>query len=133
MARLFKLAYYRTIPVKAAAGVVLSTILGAGLGAKLLVDAPEQWVHLVVIAIFIFTFFVEFKEWNTVKRGSSLLFAFFTGATSGFSGTSGPLKGVSLRNLNLDRFFILFCRGRLRRIIGRRHHQGSCLYQWIVF
>tara|TARA_B100000686_G_C16464580_1_gene798869 strand:- start:134 stop:835 length:702 start_codon:yes stop_codon:yes gene_type:complete len=101
------IAYHRTIPVKAAAGVVLLTILGAGLGAKLLVDAPEQWVHLVVIAIFIFTFFVEFKEWNTVKRGLSLLFAFFAGATSGFSGTSGPLKGVSLRNLNLDRFYFV--------------------------
>ncbi len=101
------IAYYRTIPIKAAIGIVLMTILGAGIGAKLLVDAPEHWVNLVVIAIFVFTFFVEFKKLNTVKRGSSLLFAFCAGATSGFSGTSGPLKGVSLRNLNLNRFYFV--------------------------
>jgi hypothetical protein len=29
--------------------------------------------------------------------------AFFAGATSGFSGTSGPLKGLALRRLSLDR------------------------------
>ena len=87
---------------------MLLTILGAGLGAKLLVNAPEQWVDFVVIAIFVFTFLVEFKRLEHVfKRGSSLIFAFFAGATSGFSGTSGPLKGVSLRNLNLDRFYFV--------------------------
>ena len=29
--------------------------------------------------------------------------AFASGATSGFSGTSGPLKGVAIRSLGLDR------------------------------
>jgi uncharacterized membrane protein YfcA len=31
------------------------------------------------------------------------LLALGSGATSGFSGTSGPLKGVAIRNLDLDR------------------------------
>lgn len=101
------IAYRHTIPLKAAAGVVALTILGAWLGAQLLVGAPDQWVNFVVIAIFVFSFFMQFKEWEKVKRGSSLLFAFCAGATSGFSGTSGPLKGVSLRNLNLHRFYFV--------------------------
>lgn len=101
------IAYHRTIPLKAAAGVVLLTVLGAGLGAKLLVDAPEAWVDFAVIAVFILTFLVDSKDWVVFKRGSSLLLAFFAGATSGFSGTSGPLKGVSLKNLNFSRFYFV--------------------------
>jgi uncharacterized membrane protein YfcA len=31
------------------------------------------------------------------------MLAFVSGASSGFSGTSGPLKGVAIRNLDLDR------------------------------
>ena len=101
------IAYRRTIPWQAAFGVVLLTVLGAALGAQLLVNAPENWVEVAVIVIFIFTFLVDSKEWQVFKRGASLVFAFFAGATSGFSGTSGPLKGISLKNLNLSRFYFV--------------------------
>ena len=42
-----------------------------------------------------------------MKRGLSLLFAFCAGATSGVSGTSGPLKGIALRSLNLNRYYFV--------------------------
>jgi uncharacterized protein len=41
------------------------------------------------------------------QRASSPLLAFGAGAASGFSGTSGPLKGVALRNLGLDRLHLV--------------------------
>src|SRR5690606_1847208 len=37
------------------------------------------------------------------RRVASPVLALGSGATSGFSGTSGPLKGVAIRNLDLDR------------------------------
>ncbi len=116
----FKLIAYRNF-VKAAwkpALLVMAfTVLGVFLGAKLLVAVPEVWVSWAVIASFAVT--LAFELWRHLKDATPLpqlqirrlkfqsnlyapVLAFLSGATSGFSGTSGPLKGIALRNLNLD-------------------------------
>lgn len=117
---LFKLIAYRNF-VKASWKpgllVMAFTVLGVFLGAKLLVAVPEVWVSWAVIASFALT--LAFELWRRLKDTTPLpklqtrrlkfqsnlyapVLAFFSGATSGFSGTSGPLKGIALRNLNLD-------------------------------
>ena len=42
-------------------------------------------------------------ELRLARAGFAPALSFASGATSGFSGTSGPLKGVAIRNLDLDR------------------------------
>jgi len=98
-------AYRRAIPLRASAAVIVLTIVGSAAGASLLVAAPEEVVGPVVIAsIALSLLFERVAALSTVRLGSAPVLAFASGATSGFSGTSGPLKGIALRNLDLDRF-----------------------------
>jgi uncharacterized membrane protein YfcA len=77
--------------------------VGTALGASLLVRAPEGLVGAAVIASFIVSLLAERLRWRRLRLAAFPVLALGAGATSGFSGTSGPLKGAALRNLELDR------------------------------
>lgn len=100
-------AYRATLPFRKAAVVIVLVAAGAFLGAKLLVSAPERAVTLAVIASFAAAFLVETFDLTRWRRAGSPLLAFASGATSGFSGTSGPLKGLAVRGLDLDRLHLV--------------------------
>jgi hypothetical protein len=68
-----------------------------------LVAAPENVVTIVVIASFVLALIAERLDLSRLRRLGAPLLAFGSGATSGFSGTSGPLKGMAIRQLDLDR------------------------------
>jgi uncharacterized protein len=95
--------YRQTIPWKAVLGVGILTVVGSVIGAQLLVAMPEAWVGAAVVAAFVITFLLERTQLPWLHRSATSLLAFSAGATSGFSGTSGPLKGAALRNLGFDR------------------------------
>lgn len=97
------IAYRETLPFRAAFVIVVLIVVGAAVGSTLLVRAPELWVTIAVIVMFALTMLVERFDMTSVKKGFAPLLAFVSGASSGFSGTSGPLKGVAIRNLELDR------------------------------
>ncbi len=96
-------AYRKTIPFRVALWVVILTIVGAALGARLLLHAPEAWVGPAVILSFVVALFFERRSLSRAQDVAAPALAFGAGATSGFSGTSGPLKGMALRNLRQDR------------------------------
>lgn len=96
-------AYRHTIPLKAAMGVLVFVVAGSAVGASLMVAAPERLVQAAVVASLTLAFVLERGESNRIGWKGSLIAAFSAGTTSGFSGTSGPLKGLSLRMLSLDR------------------------------
>lgn len=96
-------AYRATLPFRVAAPIVALIMLGAAAGATLLVNAPEVVVTIGVVAMFAATLIAERYELAVARKGFGPVLAFSSGATSGFSGTSGPLKGVAIRNLDLDR------------------------------
>ncbi|MFW2384031.1 MAG: TSUP family transporter [Acidimicrobiales bacterium] len=97
------IAYRHTLPFRAAAGITVLIVIGAALGSTLLVQAPTILVTIGVVAMFVATVIAERLELTPVRVGFAPLLAFVSGASSGFSGTSGPLKGVAIRNLDLDR------------------------------
>jgi uncharacterized membrane protein YfcA len=97
------IAYRQTLPFRAAAGITVLIVVGAALGSTLLVQAPTVLVTIGVVAMFTATIVAERLELTPVRTGFAPLLAFISGASSGFSGTSGPLKGVAIRNLDLDR------------------------------
>ncbi len=97
------IAYRRTLPFRAAALVVALVVAGAALGSTLLVRAPTSLVTCAVVAMFAATLVAERSDLRPMRARFAPLLAFVSGATSGFSGTSGPLKGVAIRNLDLDR------------------------------
>lgn len=97
------LAYRETLPFRKALLVIVLVSAGALVGARLLVSAPEQVVTIAVILSFVVALIAERFDLSAVRRTGGPLLAIASGATSGFSGTSGPLKGMALRQLNLDR------------------------------
>lgn len=101
------IAFRRTIPLRAAAVVLILTLVGTAIGAQLLVAASDKWVSAVIVLAFVASFCAERIGMTQLLRGSTPIFAFTAGATSGFSGTSGPLKGMALRTLGLDRLHLV--------------------------
>jgi hypothetical protein len=96
-------AYRATIPWRAVITVLAPILLGTIIGARLLLAAPESWVNFAVIASIGSTFLFERFGPHKPQKVSASVLAFGTGAVSGFSGTSGPLKALALRSLVLDR------------------------------
>ena len=96
-------AYRRTLPFRKALVIIVLLVIGAAIGSSLLVRAPAGLVTAGVITMFVLTLLAERYDWEQVRSRFAPLLAFVSGATSGFSGTSGPLKGVAIRNLDLDR------------------------------
>ncbi|GGT29079.1 sulfite exporter TauE/SafE family protein [Streptomyces purpureus] len=100
-------AYRRTLPYRKAAPIIVLVTLGVFLGAKLLIAAPERAVTIAVMVSFVVAFLAESLDLTRWRRIGSPVLAFASGATSGFSGTSGPLKGLALRGLGLDRLHLV--------------------------
>lgn len=96
-------AYRETMPFKKAAMVIGLLALGAAIGARLLVSSPEDLVTVAVIVSFVLALMAERFDLTRLRAVGGPFLAFGAGATSGFSGTSGPLKGVAIRQLSLDR------------------------------
>lgn len=97
------LAYRETLPFRKAAMVVALLAIGAAIGSRLLVSAPEPVVTIGVIISFAAALVAERLDLEKVRTSGGPFLAFGSGATSGFSGTSGPLKGMAIRQLDLDR------------------------------
>ena len=97
------IAYRETLPFRKAAGIAVLIVIGAAIGSTLLVNAPVWAVTIAVLAMFATTIITEKREIKAVRSKFGPFLTFVAGASSGFSGTSGPLKGVAIRNLDLDR------------------------------
>ncbi len=105
---LVKLVAYRAaLPVAAASKLMVLTVVGTFIGARLLVAAPEAAVTIAVIASFALALLAERNEFDRRPTTLAPVLALGAGATSGFSGTSGPLKGVAIRSLGLDRLHVV--------------------------
>jgi uncharacterized protein len=100
-------AYRKTLPFRRAAVVIVLVAIGTFIGALLLVSAPEHVVTIAVIVSFVLAFVLESLRVQRFQRISSPVLAFASGATSGFSGTSGPLKGLAVRALEFDRLHLV--------------------------
>lgn len=100
-------AYRRTLPYIAAGGVLVATVIGSFVGARLLIAASENLVAGAVIAVIVGTFLIELRGHERALKIGAAIPALGSGLTSGFSGTSGPLKGTALRALRLDRMHLV--------------------------
>jgi len=95
------IAYRDRLPFRAALPIIVLVAIGAFIGSVLLVAAPESVVAAAVIVMLGASFLLERSRWSSKPAAPALALA--SGGTSGFSGTSGPLKGMALRSLELDR------------------------------
>ena len=96
-------AYRSTIPWRRGAVVTLLVAAGTAVGALLFVAAPEDVVTVAVIVTFVLAFAAERLDLSRLRRAGMPVLALLCGATSGFCGAAGPLKGLAVRSLDLDR------------------------------
>lgn len=96
-------AYRRVLPYRAAGLVTLCTLGGALVGARFLVAVPGAVIDATVVVSLAVALIAEHSHAQAWRLSLVPTLAFAAGATSGFSGTSGPLKGVAVRSLGLDR------------------------------
>ncbi len=104
----FKIVAYREwIPWVASTTVIATTIIGAAIGAVLMIGAPTSVVQTAVALSVIvgFAFHRIIKKHGSKQAGA--MFSLLAGITSGFSGTSGPLKGMALKSLSLDHMHLV--------------------------
>lgn len=96
-------AYRATLPMRKSVVILVCTIVGTVVGAVLLTRVDEAIVAVAVIASLVGSFVLERLALEKLRHRSAPVLAVASGATSGFSGTSGPLKGVAVKNLGLGR------------------------------
>jgi uncharacterized protein len=100
----WKLAAFRhSVPVRSALPLLVLSVLGSAAGARLMLAAPEQLVYLAIFVVVIASFALEHTGRPIIQPALGALFAAGAGVLSGFAGTSGPLKGLALRTLQVDR------------------------------
>lgn len=105
-------AYRHSLPFRRSVLLAALVLLGAATGASFFTRAPEDLVTLAVLLSFALTFRLERRSQGRAPRPVPVngpLLAWCSGALSGFSGTSGPLKGVAVRSLSLDRAHTVGC------------------------
>jgi hypothetical protein len=95
--------YRRTIPWRTCASVAIVSTIGVAVGAIGLVALPERAVQWGVVAVIATTLLWELAGRPRPHRVSSPGLAAASGLTSGLAGTSGPLKGLALRTLELPK------------------------------
>lgn len=101
------ITYRRTIPLSTTVAILVCLTIGTAVGARLLIALPDRWVSAVVVAFFVSAFLAERMRLAAFRRSAPPVLALAAGFASGFSGTSGPLKGIAVRALGYDRFHFL--------------------------
>lgn len=99
--------YWSTIPWRESALILLAILVGTAVGSSLLVAAPTWLVDIAVVTCLVSAFALERWRLKSVRVRIAPLLGFGSGVASGFSGTSGPLKGVAIRSLDLDRLYFV--------------------------
>lgn len=104
---MFKVAAYRkTLGLREGWPLLVVTGAGVIVGARFLVAVPEAVVLWSIVTITLISLAIDLFAGQQLRRAtqSAAVPLMAAGAVlSGFSGTSGPLKGISIRSLALPR------------------------------
>lgn len=99
-------AYRRTLALRAGWPLLVVSAVGVWFGVRLLIDAPDRLVVWLVVATTLATLAVELLLGDgalRIRRRAAVPMMGASAVLSGVSGTSGPLKGIAVRSLNLPR------------------------------
>ena len=100
------IAYRKTLALRKGWPLLVVTAVGVFIGARFLLSAPEALVLWSIVVVTVISLGIELVASERIRRAteSAAVPLMAAGAVlSGFSGTSGPLKGISIRSLRLPR------------------------------
>jgi uncharacterized membrane protein YfcA len=127
-------AYRRVLPFRRSLPLVVTIAVGSAIGASILVGAPEPLVAVAVIVVLLVSLVGEGRAGPRLRRIGAPVLGFASGITSGLSGTSGPLKGIAVRALDLDRMHFIGA-ASLTSLVGDLSKVGvfsqeALLFEW---
>ncbi len=100
------IAYRKTLAVRKSWPLLVVTAAGVFAGGTLLISAPETLIVWAIVVVTVASLAIELFAGARLRRANrSAAVPLMAGGAvlSGFSGTSGPLKGISIRSLGLPR------------------------------
>lgn len=100
------IAYRHTLAVKEGWPLLIVTAVGVLIGADLLVRSPDNLILWSIVVVTLSALLIEFFASDRIRKAQRTAAVPLMGASavlSGFSGSSGPLKGISIRSLGLPR------------------------------
>lgn len=100
------IAYRRTLALREGWPLLLVTAVGVFAGARLLISAPEVVVLWGIVLVTVASLAIDLfagERLRQARRSTAVPLMAGGAVLSGFSGTSGPLKGISIRSLGLPR------------------------------
>jgi hypothetical protein len=103
----FKVVAYRhTLALRQGWPLIVVTVIGVCLGAQLLIAAPDTvviWAVVGATGVSLAAELLPNSNAYRARRHAAVPMMLASGVQSGLSGTSGPLKGISVRALGLGR------------------------------
>ena len=100
------MAYRHTLALRRGWPLLVVTAIGVWFGARLLIDAPDRavvWLVVAATGVTLLAELVHIERIHRVRGHAATPLMLASGVLSGVSGTSGPLKGISVRSLGLPR------------------------------
>lgn len=87
--------------------LLIFMLTGAVAGSLLMMKIAEDILAVILFINIIFAFFIEKNAKSVVRKKISWLYSGLSGFFSGISGTSGPLKGMAIKCLELNKLQIV--------------------------
>jgi len=100
------IAYRHTLALRAGWALLVVTVIGVSLGSRLLISAPDRFVVGAVVSSTMLSLAVDCfatERALRARRHAAIPAMAASAFLSGVSGTSGPLKGIAVRSINLPR------------------------------
>jgi uncharacterized membrane protein YfcA len=100
------LAYRHTLALRRGWPLVVVTAAGVWVGARVLVESSDRVIMWAIIAVTAASLLVEIVvdgDRLRMRRHVAVPAMAASSVLSGISGSSGPLKGIAIRSLNLPR------------------------------
>lgn len=100
------IAYRRSLALRRGWPLLVVAAAGVWLGARVLISAPEGLVVWAVVGTAVSSLVVELvagERTERARRHAAVPMMAASSVLSGVSGSSGPLKGISVRSLGLPR------------------------------
>lgn len=101
------IAFFKYIQLSKIVFLMAFMLIGAILGSLLMMKMDENILAVILFINIIFAFIIEKNAATGVRKKISWIYSWLSGFCSGISGTSGPLKGMAIKCLDLNKMQIV--------------------------
>jgi uncharacterized protein len=101
------IVFFKYIQLRKIIFLMCFMLAGAIPGSMLMLKIDENILAVILFINIIFAFIIEKNAVSGVRKKISWMYSWLSGFCSGISGTSGPLKGMAIKCLELNKLQIV--------------------------